>query len=240
MIPRDTQARPMAPPADVCRRTAIAAAAVAGLLLTACGDRGRSSDSESLLAMLSDAEDRNPIRVVEQKPRLEIPIDQRHADAGSTKLEMARFLHQYKRTGASKLHVSAPRGEGAASQTMHDVRHLIRATGIASSAVVFGSHDARDHSIRITYARLAAVSDACGDWSQNADSNRDNLPYKNFGCAVQSNQAVMIARPTDVLYPATEAARGSERRSTDQKKHSEGALGTDTKSGISSRSLGNN
>ena len=89
--------------------------------------------------------------------------------------------------------------------------------------------------MRLSYARLAAVTQPCADWSENVDLNRDNLPYKNFGCAVQSNMAAMIARPTDVLYPATETPRGAERRMTDQKKHTEGTLGADTKNGISAR-----
>jgi pilus assembly protein CpaD len=216
------------------RQSVLAGVALLALALSGC-DRGFGERDQALLATLSDAETRNPIAVVEQKPRLEIPVDARRDDSGSVKLETARFLHQYKRTGGSKLMVSAPRGHGGHGSTMQDVRHMIRAAGIAEHAVVFGAHESGDRSIRISYARIAAVTEPCGDWSENVDLNRDNLPYKKFGCAVQSNMAVMIARPTDVLYPATETARGAERRTTDQKKHTEGTLGADTKAGISAR-----
>ena len=216
------------------RRTVTAVVAFLGLALAGC-DRGFGERDQSLLATLSDAEARNPIAVVEQRPRLEIPLDARRDDSGSVKLETARFLHQYKRTGGSKLMVSAPRGQRGHGDALQGLRHMIRAAGIAESAVVFGAHEAGDRSIRVFYARLAAVTEPCGDWSENVDLNRDNLPYRNFGCAVQNNMAAMIARPTDVLYPATETPRGAERRTTDQKKHTEGALGTDTKAGISAR-----
>ena len=218
----------------VQRRSVLPGLVLLGLALAGC-DRGFGERDQSLLATLSDAEARNPITVVEQRPRLEIPLDARGADSGSVKLETARFLHQYKRTGGSKLMVSAPRGQRGHGDALHGLRHMIRAAGIAESAVVFGAHEAGDRSIRISYARLAAVTEPCGDWSENVDLNRDNLPYRNFGCAVQSNMAAMIARPTDALYPATETPRGAERRTTDQKKHTEGALGTDTKAGISAR-----
>jgi pilus assembly protein CpaD len=230
---------PMEHSARIRRRPAIRILALAAVLVLAGCDRDTGLGKEQLLATLSDAEARNPISVVEQKPRLEIPLDSRHGDAGSVRLETARFLHQYKRTGGSKLHVSSPRGHGGHhgghAAALHDVRHMIRAAGIGETAVVFGAHEAGDRAIRLSYARLAAVSEPCGDWSENSDLNRDNLPYKNFGCAVQSNMAVMIARPTDVLYPAPETPRGAERRTTDQKKHTEGTLGADTKSGISAR-----
>ena len=228
LIPSNTGA------ATAPRRTVLSAVVLLGLAVSGC-DRGYGEKDQSLLATLSDAEARNPITVVEQKPRLEIPLDSRRDDLGSVKLETARFLHQYKRTGGSKLMVSAPRGHGGHGGAMHDVRHLIRAAGIAENAVVFGAHESGDRSIRISYARIAAVTEPCGDWSENVDLNRENLPYKNFGCAVQSNMAVMIARPTDALYPATETARGAERRTTDQKKHTDGVLGAETKAGISAR-----
>lgn len=219
------------------RFTVLRCAGLLALGLSGC-DHGRDFGQGSLLATQSDAEARNPIRVVEQHPRLDLPIVPSGSEqAGSNRLEAARFLSQYKRTGRnSTLHVSTPRGShGAASAGLRDVYHLIRAAGISSSTVVHGSHETGQRSIQLSYARIAAVTDPCGDWSENSDLNRDNLPYKNFGCAVQSNMAVMIARPTDVLYPTPETPRGSERRTTDQKKHTEGTLGADTKSGISTR-----
>jgi len=215
------------------RWTAICVALACALAGAGCDRDGRLDDG-SLLATMSDAEARNPIVVVEQRPRLEIPIDGRPDEGGSQRLETARFLHQYRRTGGSKLHVSTPRSHRGQSVALHDVRILIRSAGIAESAVVFGHHEPGDRSIRLTYARHAAITQPCGDWSESADLNRDNLPYRNFGCAVQSNMAAMIARPTDVVYPTPEAGRGSERRTTDQKKHSEGVLGAETKTGISS------
>ena len=104
--------------------------ALLGLAVSGC-DRGYGEKDQSLLATLSDAEARNPITVVEQKPRLEIPLDARRDDAGGVKLETARFLHQYKRTGGSKLMVSAPRGQRGHGSAINDVRHMIRAAGIA-------------------------------------------------------------------------------------------------------------
>lgn len=199
-------------------------------LLTVASAGGCSREigitDQAMLATQSDAEARNPITVVEQRPRLDLPVDVYGADSsGSLRLETARFLSQYRRTGSgARLYVSLPRG-GAGGHIMHDIRQLARGAGIADGRIAVETHASADRVVRLSYARVAAVTQPCGDWSENADLNRENLPYVNFGCAVQSNMAAMIARPTDVLYPAPETARSAERRATDQRKYNEGVLG---------------
>ena len=208
---------------------------IAAALLIVVGLAGCDHDParEASLAGLSDVETRNPIRVVEKQHRLELPVAATD-EGGGARLEATRFLHQYRRTGGHHLLVSMPRGAGHGA-ILDAVHHAIRSAGIADGRVAYRTHEAADQTIRLTYTRIAAVTQPCGDWSANADLVRDNLPYPNFGCAVQSNLAVMIAKPTDALYPTPESPRSAERRGADQKKYNEGTLTPRTDATINTR-----
>ena len=56
---------------------------------------------------------------------------------------------------------------------------------------------------RIIVTRATASVPHCPDWSDNSDSNLRNGNHSNYGCAVNSNLAAMIANPDDLLHGAT-------------------------------------
>ena len=49
--------------------------------------------------------------------------------------------------------------------------------------------------------KRVAVTEECGDWSENLAFNPDQRPYPNMGCAVQNNLAAMVANPEDFVKP---------------------------------------
>lgn len=52
---------------------------------------------------------------------------------------------------------------------------------------------------RVVITRSTAAVPGCPDWSANSDINYANASSPNFGCAVNSNLAAMVADPQDLL-----------------------------------------
>ncbi|WP_324074541.1 MAG: CpaD family pilus assembly protein [Erythrobacter sp.] len=52
---------------------------------------------------------------------------------------------------------------------------------------------------RVVITRSNASVPGCPDWSANSDMNYTNGTSPNFGCAVNSNMAAMVADPQDLL-----------------------------------------
>jgi pilus assembly protein CpaD len=57
-------------------------------------------------------------------------------------------------------------------------------------------------STRVVVTRSRAYVPDCPDWTDNASSNLDNSTSDNFGCAVNSNLAAMVANPEHLLHGA--------------------------------------
>ena len=55
-------------------------------------------------------------------------------------------------------------------------------------------------SIRVVVSRRRAEVPGCPNWNRPAQPNQDNKNMSNFGCAVNSNLAAMVADPVDLLY----------------------------------------
>lgn len=55
---------------------------------------------------------------------------------------------------------------------------------------------------RVVVSRTTASVPHCPDWSSNSESNPLNATHSNFGCAVNSNLAAMVANPEDLLHGA--------------------------------------
>jgi pilus assembly protein CpaD len=56
---------------------------------------------------------------------------------------------------------------------------------------------------RIIVTRATASVPHCPDWSDNSDADFRNGNHVNYGCAINSNLAAMIANPDDLLHGAT-------------------------------------
>lgn len=58
-------------------------------------------------------------------------------------------------------------------------------------------------TLRVTLVRASAHVPHCPDWSGNSASNPRSATSTNFGCAINSNLAAMIANPDQLLKGAT-------------------------------------
>lgn len=52
---------------------------------------------------------------------------------------------------------------------------------------------------RVVVSRTSASVPGCPDWSAKSDINYNNATYPNYGCAVNSNMAAMMANPEDLV-----------------------------------------
>ena len=55
-------------------------------------------------------------------------------------------------------------------------------------------------SVRVVVARNRAEVPNCPNWSEPAQPNYNNRMMSNFGCAVNSNLAAMVANPEDLVH----------------------------------------
>jgi len=63
--------------------------------------------------------------------------------------------------------------------------------------------DVAPGTVRVVVARSTATVPGCPNWSQNSDANLTNGTNANYGCAVNSNMAVMVADPQHLLKGAS-------------------------------------
>lgn len=57
-------------------------------------------------------------------------------------------------------------------------------------------------SVRVVVSRSSATVPNCPNWSAKSDTNLNNATYPNYGCAVNSNLASMVADPQHLLHGA--------------------------------------
>jgi pilus assembly protein CpaD len=75
---------------------------------------------------------------------------------------------------------------------------------------------------RIVITRSSAEVPGCPDWSKKSDLNLKNATSPNYGCAVNSNMAAMVANPEDLL----EGQKASADRPVDPARNAIGAYRT--------------
>ena len=63
--------------------------------------------------------------------------------------------------------------------------------------------DVSPGTVRVIVTRSSASVPGCPDWSNNSDSNLGNGTNANYGCAVNSNMAAMIADPSHLVHGAS-------------------------------------
>ncbi|MEH3158741.1 MAG: CpaD family pilus assembly lipoprotein [Sphingomonas taxi] len=54
-------------------------------------------------------------------------------------------------------------------------------------------------TLRVVVSRMHAGVPGCPDWSRNASSEFEGSTSSNFGCAINTNLAAMVARPSDLV-----------------------------------------
>lgn len=78
--------------------------------------------------------------------------------------------------------------------------------------VIIDRQQAENTPLTVRLERLAVTPPNCGDWTHSPQPDHSNLPPRNFGCAMQSNLARMIADPNDLLEGRGGTIAGNSQR----------------------------
>jgi len=124
----------------------------------------------------------------------------------------------------------------AASATYREIRSVLAAGGVPSSAIKLRQYQPEDPrtfpTIKLSYPKISATAGPCGLWPedlgpslQNTGYN-ENRPYHNFGCATQRNLAAMVDNPADLEQPRPETPAYTMRRNVAFEKYRKGVSTT--------------
>lgn len=197
------------------------------ILLGGClHDRGVKSNGYLIGA---NPKERHTIMVSKKNITMKLPVSRGDFALGDERAYLLRrFLADYRSNGSGKLRVKAPTGtpnELAAFNVMGGVRSIIAREGIPSHVVEFMPYTPNgdpEAPIRLSFLGYSAQAPECGDWSEDLTDHKNNLAYKNFGCATQANFAAMVANPRDLIEPRGMQPSSSERRDVRWDKYVKG------------------
>lgn len=179
-------------------------------------------------------QERHPIKVMDGIEYIEITVEQEDGRLGALEKErIAAFASQYKKHAHGDLLLRVPENSGdqsekrAVRRTLREIRELLFANGVAPASVKILSYRSSTTGtepvvIALTYERIKAVTQSCGNWDRNLTENTDNVPYSNFGCSSQQNLAAMVANPMDLVQPRAIDPASAARRNTIYKAYVKG------------------
>jgi pilus assembly protein CpaD len=182
-----------------------------------------------------DVQERFPITVEPQVATLAVQVDGDLNDlARGEDARIATFAERWKARGQGLINIAAPSGgPGGRTGALEQVKKVLSASGVASSAVHVTAYDPASGDtqapISLSFVAYAATAPDCGDsWPDNLAYDPRNTPHSNFGCSTQHNLAAIIADPRDLIEPRPSTPSDATRRSDVLDKYQRGLL-TQTK-----------
>ncbi len=151
-------------------------------------------------------DEHHKVRVAETIERMEIYIrpDGMNLSARD-RAALGGFINSFAQNGAgSGLYLNVPStmaGSPALGQAQGEIQKMMMNAGLSGAPMQSGQYQARFGApapIVLSYRRLAVMPMDC---AVNSDLTRtyNNQAYPNFGCAAQSNFAVMVNDPAQIL-----------------------------------------
>lgn len=183
---------------------------------------------------------RHPIAIQEANTAIEIFVgNSRGGLSGSQRSDVVGLAQTWLREGTGAINADVPTGTPnarAAADTFREIRATLAAAGVPARGIIVRNYSPDDPrqlaTIRLNYAKIAAVAGPCGVWpddlgpSVNNPGYLENKPYYNFGCAYQRNMAAMVANPSDLVQPRSEAPPYTPRRVNAYEKYRKGTTTT--------------
>lgn len=208
-------------------------------LATMTGCRGLDNYSARIL---SDPEKKHAINYTSESETLYVELPRGGGTLSQNQAaDVRRFVERYKVESTGGIRIAAPRtmgGRFAVARSMRQVEDIVSRAGIPSHAIHTQDYSGRNPefgpALRLAYRRPVAMAPACEDFSKDMGVDRERLPTRNFGCATQSNLALMVANSRDLQHPQQAAPRSSEKRSVSWTEY----VGADSSVGSGSSSSG--
>jgi pilus assembly protein CpaD len=168
--------------------------AAASITLTACVKDLAEDDTY----VSSTPSERFPIEYA--KGPVTLAVDNTGSLEPSQVNAVAGFARQSMAGGLTPVYIRRPSGGG--KKMAEDIAGLMINQGLPQHMIRIGSYPAAASApIQISYVKGYAHTKPCGVWDENLGGDMKNENYANFGCAVQSNMAAMIADPNDLVTP---------------------------------------
>jgi len=179
--------------------------------------------------LVADPTARHPILVGSAPVSLDLAVSRGSHGLNQNQIyDLRHYLRQYKEKNEGTLLVGAPSGganEIAVMHAMGQIRREFTRAGISRGDIQFDAYrggGAGSAPIKVSYSSFAAHGPECGDWSDNVARDPKNIPYRNFGCATQSNLAAMVSNPSDLIEARGMTPRDSQRRDVIMEKYVRG------------------
>ena len=159
----------------------------------------------------SSHEERYPIRVAEAPVKMQLS-----AKAGTLRPEQLNsvigFAQDARNNSSSRISVRWSSGSRNARMVAQEAISVMIEQGVPQSMIATGSYKGSGSMISMAFMRKVAVTEECGDWSDDLAGDQTNKSYRNHGCATQQNIAAMVSNPEDfqkprAMSPAPAAAR---------------------------------
>jgi pilus assembly protein CpaD len=179
---------------------------------------------------------RHPIAIQEANQSIDIFVgNSRGGLSASQRSDVTGLAQTWLREGTGAINADVPTGTPnarAAANTFREIRAMLAAAGIPPRGIIVRNYRPEDPrqlaTIRLNYAKIAAVAGPCGIWpddlgpSLNNPGYLENKPYYNFGCANQRNLAAMVDNPSDLVQPRSETPPYTARRVNAYEKYKSG------------------
>ena len=182
-----------------------ALAAAASVALAGCQNTG--GDIDDIYVPVASYE-RFPIEVQKGAVTMELPSGRALSPANKDKL--MRFAQMAHSNRASIVIVSRPTGSGSGHAVAEQAEAILIQGGVPAEAISANTHGGGP--VLVSYTRTFAVTQACGDWTEDLGENSENTAYNNLGCASQHNLAALVANPEDLVIPETMTPSDPMRR----------------------------
>jgi pilus assembly protein CpaD len=115
--------------------------------------------------------------------------------ASGEQQRLAGWMNAMRLGYGDRVAIDDPAGEGPAAHG--DVAAVVASYGLLlSDDAPVTPASVTPGSIRVVVSRMRAQVPHCPDWSRNATNE---FTSSNFGCAINSNLAAMIANPADLV-----------------------------------------
>jgi pilus assembly protein CpaD len=185
---------------------------------------------------------RHPIAIQEANQTVDIFIgNSRGGLTASQRSDVMGLAQTWLREGTGAINADVPTGTPnarAAADSFREIRAMLAAAGVPARGIIVRNYQPTDprqfSTIRLNYAKIAAVAGPCGVWpddlgpSVNNPGYFENKPYYNFGCAYQRNMAAMADNPSDLAQPRPETPAYAPRRYIAFDKYRKGTATTTT------------
>jgi pilus assembly protein CpaD len=183
---------------------------------------------------------RHPIAIQEANQSVDIFVgNSRGGLSASQRNEVMALAQTWLHEGTGAINADVPAGTPnarAAADTFREIRATLMGAGIPARGIIVRNYHPDNPrqlaTIRLNYAKIAAVAGPCGVWpddlgpSVNNPGYFENKPYYNFGCANQRNLAAIVADPSDLVQPRPETPVYTARRTFAIDKYRQGQTTT--------------